>query len=157
MKLLDSYAIESEGVPAQVVISRKDDEFIDTYELTYTKIRDATQVVLNHLKEKIIEEIELKTSEILDPRELDKVKARLILKAHEMISKTLPSLSADEEKMFVGTLVHEMLGLGPLELLMSDENLEEVVVNSAREPVFVYHKKFRWLKTNVYIPSEEQI
>ncbi len=157
MKLLDSYSIESEGVPAQVVISRKDDEFIDTYELTYTKIRDATQVVLNHLKEKIIEEIELKTSEILDPRELDKVKARLILKAHEMISKTLPSLSVEEEKMFVGTLVHEMLGLGPLELLMSDENLEEVVVNSAREPVFVYHKKFRWLKTNLYLQSEEQI
>ncbi|HII38480.1 TPA: type II/IV secretion system ATPase subunit [Candidatus Micrarchaeota archaeon] len=53
--------------------------------------------------------------------------------------------------------MHEMLGLGELELLLADAHLEEVVVNSSHEPVFVYHKKFGWLKTNVFLQTEEQI
>ena len=49
------------------------------------------------------------------------------------------------------------MGLGDLEPLMHDEHLEELAINSAAEPVWVYHKKYGWCKTNVHLKSEENI
>ncbi|MEW5955460.1 MAG: ATPase, T2SS/T4P/T4SS family [Candidatus Micrarchaeota archaeon] len=157
MKVLDTYAVRSEGVPAEVVISQKDEEFINTYELQHFKIKQATQVVLGFLKEKIIEAVNIKTLEMLDPREIENVRKRFSQKAHEIIKAEMSELSGQEEDMLVGRLLHEMLGLGELELLLADADLEEVVINSSREPVYVYHKRFGWLKTNVVVASEDQI
>jgi flagellar protein FlaI len=50
-----------------------------------------------------------------------------------------------------------MLGIGKFELVLADDNLEEFVINSSKEPAWVFHKKFGWLKTNMFAPSEEQI
>ncbi len=157
MKILQEYSIESDGVPADVVIAEKDEEYIKTYDLRHAKTRQATNVVLNYLKERIIEATNIKISEVINSREAESVRCRLIEKAHELVRKELGGLSQVEENMLVGRLAHEMLGLGDLELLLADENLEEIVVNSANEPVFVYHKKLGWLKTNVRLQSEEQI
>jgi flagellar protein FlaI len=50
-----------------------------------------------------------------------------------------------------------MLGLGPLEIMLSDDNIEEVVINSSDEPVWVFHKKYGWLKSTVVIKNESDI
>jgi len=50
-----------------------------------------------------------------------------------------------------------MFGLGKIEFLLADPNLEEVVINGTREPVWVYHKKYGWLKTNIRIEHENEI
>src|SRR3989344_3500615 len=34
---------------------------------------------------------------------------------------------------------------------------QEIVVNSAQEPIRVYHRKYGWLSTNVLIKTEAQI
>ncbi len=157
MKVLQEYSIESDGVPAEVVISEKEEEYVKTYDLKHSKTRQATNVVLDYLKERIIEATNIKISEVLESREAENVRCRLVEKAHELVKKELGGLSQAEEDILVGRLAHEMLGLGDLELILADESLEEIVVNSAHEPVFVYHKKFGWLKTNLYLQSEEQI
>jgi len=157
MKILSTYTVQSENVPAEVTIAQRDDEYINTYELKHAKVMEATKVVLTFLKEKIIEGVDIRISEIMDPRETDRIKEKIIPKAHELVKKELPGVSRDEEDILVGRLVQEMLGLGEIELLLADEQLEEIVVNSSKEPVYVYHKKFGWLKTNVMLQSEEQI
>lgn len=157
MKVIDKYTVNNEGVTAEVVIVEREDEFVNTYELRHTKVKEATRIALNYLKEKIVESIQIKVSEMLDPRESENIRKRLVEKAYELIHSELSGLSKEEEQVLVGRLIQEMLGLGELELILADENLEEVVVNSAEEPVWVYHKKHNWLKTNVVIQSEEQI
>jgi len=157
VKVLEKYTVSNEGVIADVTVAEREDEFVNSYELSHTKVKEATRIALNYLKEKIIESIQIKVSEMLDPREADKIRKRLVERAHELIHSELSGLSEEEEGVLVGRLIQEMLGLGELELVLADENLEEIVVNSADEPVWVYHKKHGWLKTNVRIPSEEQI
>jgi ring-1,2-phenylacetyl-CoA epoxidase subunit PaaC len=49
------------------------------------------------------------------------------------------------------------LGLGKVEILLRDPNLEEIVINNSKEPVWVYHRKHAWLKTNLKILSEARI
>jgi type IV secretory pathway ATPase VirB11/archaellum biosynthesis ATPase len=157
MKVLTSYIIESEGVMAEIEITQDDREFTNKYYLKHAKIKPATEAVLEYLKEKIIESIDIKTSEILDPRENEKVKAKLADRASVLIEEQLPGISEEEKKILVGKIINDMTGLGDLELVLNDDNLEEVVINSSHEPVKVYHKKFGWLTTNIIIKSEEQI
>lgn len=156
-KITEAYGVEKDGVKAQVNIVDDSHEYIKLYELNHTKIKDATTAALSFLKEKIIENTNIKISEILDPRSADSIKNRLVAKAHELIEQELSGLDTEEENVLVGRLVQEMLGLGEIELVLSDDALEEIVINSAKEPIWVYHKKHGWLRTNVYISNEEQI
>jgi flagellar protein FlaI len=66
-------------------------------------------------------------------------------------------LPEDKREILAVYLLQNTLGLGEMESLLADEQLEEVVVNNSREPLWVYHKKFGWCKTNVRIKDEETI
>ncbi len=156
-KILAKYEVNSLGVPAEIVILSRGDDVVDAYELRHAKLKEATKVALDFLKQKVVESVPIKLSELLDPRESEKVKERVLEKARSIVKQEFGKMLPIEENILVGKLVHEMLGLGDLELILSDENLEEIVVNSYSEPVWVYHKQFGWLKSNVYLQSEEQI
>lgn len=158
VRVLEKYSLKSDNVPADITISERMDEYVNTYDVEQVKLYKATEVVLNYLKEKIISSVNVKISEILDPREIEGVRKKFIAKADELVSQDMgASMGAEERKIIVGKLVHELLGLGDVEVLLSDEHLEEIVINSAREPVWVYHKKWGWLKTNIEVKNEEQV
>ncbi len=157
VEVLGQYKISTLGVPAEVAILRKSNELIDIYELRHAKLKEATRVALGFLKQRIVESVPVKLSELLDPRESENIKRRVEEKARDIVKHEFGELLPREEDVLVAKLVQEMLGLGELELLLSDENLEEIVVNSAHEPVWVYHKQFGWLKSNVTLQNEEQI
>jgi len=59
--------------------------------------------------------------------------------------------------MLSGLLLHSMFGLGELDLLNRDDRLEEISVNNSAQPIAVYHRKYGWLKTNIYMPNEPAI
>ncbi|MBI4214554.1 type II/IV secretion system ATPase subunit [archaeon] len=121
------------------------------------QVETATLAVLDHVRERIVETVQINLGEIVDPNALTAIKQKFSERAFELITSEFPDLSKAQKEWLAGTLIHEMLGLGRLELPLADPELEEVVVNSSREPVWVYHKKLGWLKTNIIIPSEDQI
>ncbi|VVC04698.1 Type II/IV secretion system protein [Candidatus Burarchaeum australiense] len=157
MKILDSYKLMSDNVPAEVQIMEREEEFVNTYEIKRTRFQAATQTIMDHLKEKVIEEVNIRPSEALDAESMEKMRAAFVEKAGEIVKRELVGTRDEMRKMIVGTLAHDLIGLGELEVLLSDDNLEELVVNNAKEPLWVYHKKFGWLKTNFFMTSEEQI
>ena len=59
--------------------------------------------------------------------------------------------------MLINYISEENLGLGKIEILLKDEELEEVVINNHKEPVWVYHRKYGWLTTNIRIFTEARI
>src|SRR3989338_8631959 len=140
MKELASYTVESEGVPAQVVIVDNEQDFINSYELRHTRVKQSTKVILDFLKRKIIEAVNIKISEVIDPREAESVKKRLTEAARALVKEELKGLNKEEEDGRGGRLIRDMVGLGELELLLAAPNLEEIVINSAKEPVFVYKR-----------------
>jgi len=157
MEIMASYSILAENVPGKVTILRKPEEYTPIYDIKFPAIEIATKVVLDSIKEKLIEVVRIEITEILDPKAMEGMKKRFLDAAYNAISKVLPKITEDEKNILAGYLVHEMLGLGKLEVVLNDDNLEEIVINNASEPIWVFHKQFGWLKTNIMIPSEEQI
>jgi flagellar protein FlaI len=157
MEVIGSYTVISENVPGEVKIIKKPDEYTPIYEVKFPTIEPATQAVLDSIKERLIEVVKIKISEILDPKAIESIKNRFIESARESISRELPALSENKKNILAGHLVHEMLGLGRIEVLLNDANLEEIVINNSSETIWVFHKEIGWLKTNLVVPTEEQI
>ena len=107
-------------------------------------MEEGTSALLDEIKEEIISELQVKAYELLDPRALEAIKARFYSKGVKLIREKLPEISDAEEGFLVTSLIHEMLGLGKIELLLADGKLEEIVINSSKDPIWVYHKQHGW-------------
>lgn len=157
VSLLSAYAFSSEGLPVEAKIYRKGD-FVPRYEVSIPGIAEGTKLILEtKLKGELVTEVKLDISEILDPKKFDEVKAKFLDAAKRILARNFPSLPEDKKSILAVYLLQKTLGLGEMEALLSDDQLEEVVVNNASEPVWVYHKKFGWCKTNLRLKGEEMV
>jgi flagellar protein FlaI len=155
--LLASYAFVSEKLPVEVRIIKGKD-FTPKYEITIPGIAEGTKLILEtKLKGELVTEVKLDISEILDPKKFAEVKGKFLEAAKRILERNFPTLGEDKKEILAVYLLQNTLGLGELEALLSDDNLEEVVINNSREPTWVYHKKFGWCKTNLRIKNEEMI
>src|SRR3989344_487365 len=152
--LLEEYTISSEGMDVRVKIIRKG-FYGKVYHLASPVFSAATQALMNEMKKEIISEISISEREILDVNVIKKLKDRVTIKLKEIMHKELPEGEASHAYI-IGTLVHSMLGLGNVEFLLNDPNLEEIRINSSVEMVWVYHRKHGWLTTNVELASEAE-
>ncbi|OGI12117.1 hypothetical protein A3K64_02155 [Candidatus Micrarchaeota archaeon RBG_16_36_9] len=155
--VIDTYNIEADKVPGRVVIIKRPEEYTPVYEVKFPSVEPGTQAILDSIKEKLIEIVKIEVSEILDPKAMEGIKKRFFDSALETITKEMPKIPEEEKNILAGYLVHEMLGLGRLEVVLNDDDLEELVINNSTECAWVFHKKYGWLKTNIIIPTEEQI
>ncbi len=127
------------------------------YYLTIPQVKEATAALLDHIKTELVSEIRVSSDSADDSKAADELKAKFRLRAEELIKSNLPQVDGETLRFLVSLIVQETLGLDKIEYLLNDEGLEEIVVLSAKESVWVYHKKYGWMKTNLMISSEGQI
>ena len=157
MKVLDTYRIPCDGLDASVSIRWEKGDFVPHYKLTIPIIEKGTMVILEDIKQKLTLELPIKAEGYSSAQEYESVVNDFKGKAKAMIDKLLPKLDDNTKKFLAFTLVSEMLGLGRIEILFRDPEIEEIVINNSSEPIWVYHKRFGWLKTNLVVPDEKQI
>ena len=153
--ILESYTIEVDKARIEVKI-RKDNEGIK-YELSIPEISVATAALLNEIRNELVTIVNISMKELVDPEAFAAIKSRFISDAQRLLKEKLPHIEGQTETFLVGMLMQDMLGLGKIEFMINDPNLEEIVIQSAKEPVRVYSRKYGWLKTNIKLQSEEEI
>jgi len=155
--VIDSYVYDNEGIQVLAKIFTKSGEYVPQYEVNVRELSEGTRMVLNTLKGELITTVKLDITDIIDPKKRDEVRNKFESRANFLLSKHFPTLSEGDKKVLAAYLLQNSLGLGDLEPLMHDNALEEVAINSSAEPVWVYHKKYGWCKTNVHLKNEESI
>lgn len=156
-KVFDKYKLVVNDVEANIRIFSEAAEYVPIYEIMIPIVKDATEAALDSIRERLLDELDLRPAEIVSSEEMKILKKKFSEKALDLTKKEFPRLSEKSYQTLVGILLQQSLGLGIIEFLLQDRNLEEVVVNSAKEPVWVYHIKLGWLKTNILISTENQI
>lgn len=157
LKVLDKYHLVIDNVPTDIEIIKTQKEFVPIYNLSFPKVERATRAVLDDIRENMLEDLVIKPVEILDPEEMNKLKYEFKAKSIPLIKKEIPNLNETDVEILSGILLHKSLGLGSIEILLQDRNLEEVVINGSKQPIWVYHRSLGWLKTNIPIESETEI
>ena len=54
-------------------------------------------------------------------------------------------------------ILKELIGYGEISSLIDDDNLEEIMVIGVNKPVFVYHREYGMMETDLYFEDEEKI
>ncbi len=157
-KILETYGFKSEAIPVVVTIYKTDKDYVPTYELRIPGISEGTKLLLTtKFRGELMSEIDLDISEILDPKKSGEVRKRFFKVAIDLLKRSFKELNNEKASMLATYLVQNTLGLGELEVLLFDNQLEEIVINGSTDYIWVYQKKFGWCKTNIRIKSEEKI
>ncbi|MEM4258139.1 MAG: type II/IV secretion system ATPase subunit [Candidatus Thermoplasmatota archaeon] len=67
------------------------------------------------------------------------------------------SINEQSKKKIIYFLEKQFLGLDRLENLMKDPNIEDISCDGAQIPIFLYHRRYGSLKSNVQFDSEEEL
>ena len=139
---------------AEVEIIYSEDDRRNCYYIHLPRLTPYTRAFLEHIKTETAKKLPIsgveKTKDEMqsDLEERTKTVGKLIggeINPEPLVLKTLTSIA-----------MNEMYGLGDIELLIADRMLEEIVINSSKVPVSVYHRKLGWLKTNILMKNEEE-
>jgi len=155
-EVIESYNVKTDELNIEANIINKPHDFVKAYYLNFPSYGPGTQALLSNLKRNLIEET-MSRAGSLDTKIVKRMKDKFRERAEKILDNELPTAPSETKKTLIEVLLHEMLGLGKIEFLLSDGHLEEIVINKSREPVWVYHKKHGWLKTNITIEKEDEI
>ena len=153
---VESYVLRLGGTHLPVKIIDAGD-YVLHYQIIVPKIDFVTRALLDETKRSLVGEVQVESHNILDTEAFIKLKNKFLARSKEKLKGVLKKASDEYIETLSRVIVNEMIGLGDLEYLLSDNALEEVVVNNSKDVVQVYHKKYGWIKTNLIIPSEDMI
>ena len=154
-RLVDSYVITADNVPAKINIYKIQDDNVPLYEISMPELGAATEAFLANLREDLADKVPLDIENAIDPKKSAKLKENFYQEVKQVLLQHLPK--EKNVDIIAGVLVHRMYGLGFIDVIMSDDLLEELAINGSKQPLALYHKKFGWCKTNFWIKNEEEI
>lgn len=153
--VIDSYKIEVDKATVSIEIEKTESGTV--YSLKIPEIEIGTQALLDEVRKELVSITSFNVSEIVDQKSVDEVKKRFMESASALFEDKMPRIKGETKDFLIGILMQDMLGLGKIEFLINDPDLEEIVIISSKEPVRVYHKKYGWLATTLKVEKEEDI
>ena len=157
INLLATYNFISDNIPITIKIYKKRGEFVPIYDVSISSISKNTEVILEKIREELTSQVSLGMVDILTTKDTSIIEQRFTDAITSLINKHFPDADENTTNFLKSYLIQRSLGLGSIEILMDDVTLEEIAINDAEEPVWVYHIRFGWLKTNITLASEDQI
>lgn len=155
--VLDSYKYMSKNIPIEITVKTNKQDFVPIYVVSISQISRTTELILEKIRQQLVNEVSLGIVEITDLKKAEEIEEKFKRTIGILINKYFPDMEDATKSFLITYLIQKSLGLGNLEIMMDDDLLEEIVINSSSEPVWVYHKKHGWLKTNLVVPDEDRI
>jgi len=155
IEILEDYKVKVDNAEVKVKIMKEREGTI--YNLDFPEINIATAALLDEVRQELVSEVSIGLGQAINKEEIEKTKKRFIIEASKILREIIPKIDKKTEDFLIGKLMQDMLGLGEVEFLINDPNLEEVVIPSSTETIRAYHKKYGWLKTNLKVANEDAI
>lgn len=155
-KTLERYELNANGMRTEVTIVDTGG-FIISYNVSTPDISPATKLLIDSLRPELLSSVFVDPSRIQDTSYILELNKRYVSESEILLERYLPGIAPDTKKLLIAYILNMMLGLGDMEVPLVDEGLEEIAVNGAKEPLWVFHKKYGWCKSNITPVSEELI
>jgi len=155
--ILDKYDYKSGDIPITIYVKKVPGEFVPIYEVQISSISKTTERILEKIRQELVKRVSLGLVDITDQKKTDYVEDKFKEYIGILIDRYFPDADDVTKGFLKSYLAMKSLGLGSIEILMDDVLLEEIVVNEADQPIWVFHKKHSWLKTNITMRNEDQI
>jgi flagellar protein FlaI len=132
----------------------KDTTSLDKYyKVMEPHLLDQELNTLDLLQEKLINSVDIRLDEI----ESSCVDRFLIDQIDQMIENN--EMKSDDilKKKFLYYVKRDFLGYGKINSLMNDPNIEDISCDGSKVPIFLYHRRYGSLKSNIKFDNEETL
>ncbi|MEM0360299.1 MAG: CpaF family protein [Candidatus Diapherotrites archaeon] len=111
--------------------------------------------IIRTIKEAATRLITISPYKIRDPEQRRAVYRQRILD----ILQSAPEIQIPKGKMnfYTEAVIREMVGYGLIDPLVRDDRLEEIMVTGEKKPVFVFHRDYEMMKTNIEFYTEDEV
>ena len=124
------------------------------YYVIEPEITKDQEEVLAKIKDMLVDSLDVNVFEIKDT---SKIKDVLKTKVDDTITEYGITLSKDEYDKILYYTFRDFLGLERIEPLMHDPNLEDISCDGVGIPIYIYHRRYASIKTNVTFNNEEEL
>ena len=132
-------------------------DIIPQYEIINQNYTSEEKILLKEIRENLVD-LAISTGETLqknDEKLLNNIKSFLF----ERIEETLENNDVSNEYLdnLSRKLLRDITGYGEIDPLIQDDDLEEIMIIGINKPVFVYHRKYGMMKTNITFKDEQEL
>jgi flagellar protein FlaI len=135
-----------------VEIIREKESLDKRYVLIEVQLSEEEVKLLNFIKETLAG-FAFKTEELEEKGEAKYLNE----KVDQIIDDYMLKIDTQSKKKILFYLEKEFLGLGKLEVLMKDPNIEDISCDGSGVFIFLYHRRFGSLKSNVKFNDEDEL
>ena len=152
-KIIDEYEVNEPNSRVKIVTSQELGEglhyFIEEVELNDTQWETYQKIVRILSKE-----FTSPTGEHIDPIEYVYEQAEIIA---EKYHKSLGKFTIEQWDSVFYYVVRDLTGYGPLQTVMEDPWIEDISCNGLDMPVYIWHRKFESIPTNIIFRSNQAL
>ncbi len=151
-KVVDKYPLYEPFAHVAIVQNPKTGEY--KYILDELQLDPLERSVYNRILEILLAEIESPKEEIVDPRKFFAEEAKKIVDKYRISLGWLPDVS------WYKILYHaerDLVGFGRIDPLMRDPNIEDISCDGVNKPVYVWHRNYESIETNLEFESDEEL
>jgi flagellar protein FlaI len=152
VKIVDKYPLYEPFAQAVIIQDPKTGEY--KYILDELQLDPLERGIYNRILEILLAEMESPKEEITDPRKFFAQEAKKIVDKYRISLGWLPDVS------WYKILYHaerDLVGFGKIDPLMRDPNLEDISCDGVNKPVYIWHRTFESLETNVEFENDESL
>jgi flagellar protein FlaI len=152
IKIVDKYPLYEPF--AQVIIVQDAKTGEHKYVLDELQLDPMERGIYHRILEILLAEIESPKEEITDPRKFFAQEAKKIVDKYRISLGWLPDVS------WYKILYHaerDLVGFGKIDPLMRDPNIEDISCDGVQKPVYIWHRNFESIETNLKFESDEDL
>ena len=132
-------------------------EIIPQYDIVKQNYSPEEKILLGEIRENLVD-LAISSGETYQPNQeklLNDIKNFLFMR----FSQNPPNNNMTNEYLdrLSNKLLRDLVGYGEIDPLIQDDELEEIMIIGIDKPVFVYHRKYGMMKTNIQFSDEEEL
>lgn len=123
------------------------------YQVLEPRLSEEEKRLLTNIKQQLIETLELNL------KETDHKSAEKYLRVHtqKYLKEYKIDISVRKRERVMYHLIRDFLGYGRIDPIMRDMRLEDVSCDGPNTPIFIYHKAYNSVPTNVIFSDDEEL
>jgi flagellar protein FlaI len=150
IKIADKYPLYEPFSQVVIVQDPKTGEY--KYVLDELQLDPLERGIYNRILEILLAEIESPKDQIKDPRKFFAQEAKKIVDKYRISLGWLPDVSWYK---IIYHAERDLVGFGKIDSLMRDPNIEDISCDGVNRPVYIWHRTFESIETNVQFESDE--
>lgn len=151
VEVVEQHPIKKPFSYVRILFDNNKNEYI--YQVIEPTLSVEEQKIFEFLKETLIKTMDVEITEFTE----DQAKDYLRKNVERILSDYSISIDDKPKEKIMYYIIRDFLGYGKIDVLMIDPMIEDISSDSAQVPIYIYHRNYESVRTNVTFSSDDEL